>query len=148
MSLNVESDKFSLVLNFLGFFCLLVSCVLDSLLLFFFFYSCFAAATRTTTITSSSASKGEGASKTSYKLWSYEFWSFRRKKEQVAPKLVLLLTLGLGSTHTHPQGLIAIQDLHQVMQPHIHLLSLYMGIEVNIWVMHSCVFLSLQSYSE
>jgi hypothetical protein len=32
--------------------------------------------------------------------------------------------------HTHTQGLIAVQNLHQVMQPHIHLLSLYMGFEV------------------
>jgi hypothetical protein len=46
-------------------------------------------------------------------------------------------------THTHTQGLITVQDLHQVMQPHIHLLSLYMGFEVSIWVVHSCVFLNL-----
>jgi len=45
--------------------------------------------------------------------------------------------------HAHTQGLITVQDLHQVMQPHIHLLSFYMGFEVNIWVVHSCVFLSL-----
>jgi len=32
--------------------------------------------------------------------------------------------------HTHTQGLIIVQDLHQVMQPHIHLFSLYMGFEV------------------
>jgi hypothetical protein len=67
-------------------------------------------------------------------------------KERTTPKFVLLPTLGLGSkhTHTHTQlGLITVQDLQQVMQPHIHLLSLYMGFKVNIWVVHSCVFLSL-----
>jgi hypothetical protein len=43
-------------------------------------------------------------------------------------------------THTHTQGMLEIQNLHQVMQPHIHLLSLYMGFEVSIWAVHSCVF--------
>jgi hypothetical protein len=37
MSLNVESDRFFLALSFLGFFCLLVSCVLELLLLLFLF---------------------------------------------------------------------------------------------------------------
>ncbi len=46
-------------------------------------------------------------------------------------------------THTHTQGLIAVQDLHHVMQPHIHLFSLYMGFEVSIWAVHSYVFLNL-----
>jgi len=50
--------------------------------------------------------------------------------------------------HTHTQGLIVIQDLHQMMQPHIHLFSLYMGFEINIWAVHYCVFLRLQSCNE
>jgi hypothetical protein len=37
LSLNDENDKFFLALNFLGFFCLLVSCVLELLLLLFLF---------------------------------------------------------------------------------------------------------------
>jgi hypothetical protein len=71
---------------------------------FFFFYFCIRATTWTiTTITSSNVSEGEGTPKTSYKLWSSKFRNFRRRKEQVVPKLVLLLVLGLGSmcTHTH-----------------------------------------------
>jgi hypothetical protein len=100
---------------------------------FFFFYSCIVATTRTTTtITNSSINEGEGTPETSYKLWSSEFWSFGRRKEWAAPKLVLLATLSLGSTHTHTEGLMTVQDLHQVMQPHIHLLSMYMGFEVSI----------------
>jgi hypothetical protein len=35
LSLNVEGDNFFLALNFLGLFCLLVSCVLELLLFFF-----------------------------------------------------------------------------------------------------------------
>jgi hypothetical protein len=50
--------------------------------------------------------------------------------------------------NTHTQGSIVVQDLHQVMQPHVHLFSLYMGFEVSIRSMHSCVFLSLQSCNE
>jgi hypothetical protein len=111
---------------------------------FFFFYSCTATTTWiTTTITSNNVSEGKGTSETSYKLWSFEFWSLGGRKEQATPKLVLLPTLGLGSMHTHTQVLITVQDLHQVMQPHIHLFSLYMGFEVSIWVVHSCVFLNL-----
>jgi hypothetical protein len=90
------------------------------MLFFFLFMLLIVATTRTiTTIISSSASEGKGTLKTSYKLWSFEFWNFRGLKEWATPKLVLLPTLGLGSTHTHThtQGLIAIQDLHQVMQP-------------------------------
>jgi hypothetical protein len=61
-----------------------------------------------------------------------KFRNFGGRKERVVPKLVLLPALGLGSTHTHTQGLIIVQDMHQVIQPHIHLLSLYTGLGVNI----------------
>jgi hypothetical protein len=68
----------------------------------FFFYFCTTITTGTTiTITNSSVSKGEGTSDTSYKLWSSEFQSFGGRKERTYPKLVLLPTLSLGSTHTH-----------------------------------------------
>jgi len=129
-------------LSFLGFFCLLVSCVLNCCYFFFFFYSCIASKTTTTTITINNVSEGERKPETNYKLWSSEFRSFGRRKERTTPKLVLLPTLGLGSMYTHTQGLIVVQDLYQVMQPHIHLFSLYMGFEVNIWVVHSYVFLA------
>ncbi len=102
---------------------------------FFFFYSCIATTIgTTTTITSNNVCEGEGTLETNYKLWSFEFRSFGRKKEQATPKFVLLLTSfrSWEHVHTHTQGLIVIQDLHQVMQPHIHLLSLYMGFEVSI----------------
>jgi len=73
---------------------------------FFFFYYCTTITTGTiTTITSSSVSKGKGTPKTSYKLWSSKFRNFGGRKEWVAPKLVLLLALGLGSTHTHTRWL-------------------------------------------
>jgi hypothetical protein len=108
----------------------------------FFFYSCIATKTTTTTITNNNVSEGERTLETNYKLWSSEFWSFGGRKERTTPKLVLLPTLGLGSMYTHTQGLIVVQDLYQVMQPHIHLFSLYMGFEVNIWVVHSYVFLA------
>jgi hypothetical protein len=85
---------------------------------FFFFYSCTTTTTgTTTTITSSNISEGEGTPETSYKLWSFEFRSFEGRKEQAAPKLVLLPTLGLGSTHTHTQSLIAIQDCTKWCNP-------------------------------
>jgi hypothetical protein len=67
----------------------------------FFSYSCSVATTRTTTITSKSVSKGKGTPETSYKLWSYEFQNFGKKNERTTPKLILLPTLGLGSTQTH-----------------------------------------------
>jgi hypothetical protein len=70
---------------------------------FFFFFFSYTAATieTTTTIISSSVNKGEGTSETNYKLWSSEFQIFEGRKEQSAPKLVLLPALGLGNTHTH-----------------------------------------------
>jgi hypothetical protein len=67
--------------------------------LFFYFYTTTITIT-ITTITSSTISEGEGTLETSYKLWSFEFRSFEGKKERIAPKLVLLPTLGLGSTYT------------------------------------------------
>jgi hypothetical protein len=68
---------------------------------YFFFYSYTIATTgTTTTITYDNVSEGEGTPKTSYKLWSSEFLSFGRKKEQTTPKLVLLPNLGLGNMHT------------------------------------------------
>jgi hypothetical protein len=69
---------------------------------FFFSYSCTVAIIGTITIiASSSISEGEGTPETSYKLWSFEFRSFGGSKERVAPKLVLLPALSIGSTHTH-----------------------------------------------
>jgi hypothetical protein len=68
---------------------------------FFFFYFCTVATTGTTTITSNNINEGEGTPKTSYKLWSSKFRSFKGRKERIVPKLVLLPTLGLGSMHTH-----------------------------------------------
>jgi hypothetical protein len=69
---------------------------------FFIFPSSTIATTRTTiAITSNNVSEGQGTLEINYKLWSFEFQSFRGRKEQVAPKLVLLPTLGLGSTYTH-----------------------------------------------
>jgi hypothetical protein len=68
---------------------------------FFFFYYCTVTTTwTTTTITSNNISEGEGTTETNYKLLSFEFQSFERK-ERATPKLVLLPTLGLGSTLTH-----------------------------------------------
>jgi len=99
--LNVESGRFFLALNFLGFFCLLVYCVLKLLLLFFFLFYFYITTTTTTTITSSNVSEVEGTSETSYKLWSFEFQSFGGRKEWTIVKLVLLPTLVLGSTYTH-----------------------------------------------
>jgi hypothetical protein len=69
---------------------------------FFFFYFCIIATIgTTTTITSSSVSEGEGTLETNYKLWMSEFQSCRRRKERVAPKLVLLPTREHTHTHTH-----------------------------------------------
>ncbi len=113
---------------------------------FFLFYFCTTVTTRTTTaIISSNANVGEGTPEIN-KPWSSKFRSFEGRKERATPKLILLPVLGLGSTHIHTQDLIVV--LHHVMQPHMHLLSLYMGFKVNIWVVHSCVFLSLQPCNE
>ncbi len=69
---------------------------------FFFFYFCIAATIGIiTTIISNSVSKGKRTPKTSYKLWSFEFQSFKGRKEWTTSKFVLLPALGLGSTHTH-----------------------------------------------
>jgi hypothetical protein len=83
--------------SFACLFLMLLSCCY----FFFFFYSCITTTTTTTTIISNNINEGEGTPETSYKLWSYEFWIFGRRKERAAPKLVLLPTLGLGSTYTH-----------------------------------------------
>jgi len=71
---------------------------------YFYFFSYFCTVATiiiTITITSNNLSEGKGTLETSYKLWSSEFWSFRRRKEQATPKLILLLALGFGSTYTH-----------------------------------------------
>jgi hypothetical protein len=69
LSLNVESNRFFLVLSFLGFFCFLVSCVRELLLLLFLFLLLYRITIGTiTTIISNNVSKGKGTLKTSYKL--------------------------------------------------------------------------------
>ncbi len=74
-----------------------------------------------------------------------KFWVPKLQKEEGANNSKVCFIANFRSwehVHTHTQGLIVVQDLYQVMQPHIHLFSLYMGFEVNIWAVHSYVFLA------
>jgi hypothetical protein len=66
-----------------------------------------------------------------------KFWISELQKEEGVSNSKACFIANFRSwgarTHTHTR-FDGVQDQHQVMQPHIHLFSLYMGFEVSIWV--------------